>query len=322
MNTRQQEERSHEIKVGLTILIGLAIIVFIIFAVGRQQGVLEKRYTLHFLVTRVNGLQTGAPVRLNGVRVGSVIGIGFTDDWDNPKIRVTVEVLSSVQNRIRRDSGAYIGTLGLLGDKFVSITTGSSDQPVLKNGDYLNGMDPVDIEKLIDESVNAFNEIKEMTLVVKEIMEKVNEGKGTVGLLMNDPALYRQLTASLNFFQSIENEINSSNSTLARILRDSTLYDELYDFLKNTNLLADSLVNGSGSAAKFVRSPEVHDAVVKDLEQIAQMLQKLEQGDGTTGRLLNDPQMYQELTRTISRFDSLAKDIRENPRRYVTVKIF
>lgn len=322
MSTRQQEERSHEIKVGLTILAGLAVIIFIIFAVGRQQGILEKRYILHVYVTRINGLQTGAPVRLNGVRVGSVVGIGFTDDLENQKIKVTLEILNTVQKRIRKDSEAYIGTLGLLGDKFISITAGSLDQPVLKNGQDLIGMDPVDVEKLIDESVNAFDELKKTTQIIKEIMDKINGGQGTVGLLVNDATLYRKLTSSLDFFQNLQRELDSSNGTLARILRDSTMYDELYTFLKNANVLADSLVNGSGSAAKFVQDPLLYDTMAADLEQAAQLLKKMNQGDGTVGMLMNDQQLYQDLTRTITQLDSLVKDIRQNPRRYVTVKVF
>jgi phospholipid/cholesterol/gamma-HCH transport system substrate-binding protein len=322
MSTRQQEERSHEIKVGLTILVGLVIIIFIIFAVGSQQGILEDRYTLIVYVARVNGLQTGAPVRLNGVRVGSVVGIGFTDDLKNQNIKVTLEILTSVQNRIRKDSEAYIGTLGLLGDKFVSITTGSPDQPVLGNGQELVGMDPVDVEKLIDESVNAFNQVKQMTLIIKEIMDKINAGKGTVGMLVNDATLYRRLTSSLEFFQNLQKELDSSHGTLSRILRDSTMYDELYTFLKNANVLADSLVNGSGSAAKFVNDPLLYDTIIADLDQVAQLLDKMRQGDGTVGRAISDPKLFNDLIRVIAQLDSLAKDIRENPKRYVTVKVF
>ncbi len=322
MNTRQQEERLHEIKVGLLFLIGILIIVTIIFAVGRQQGILEKRYLLHFYVTRVNGLQTGAPVRLNGVRVGSVVGIGFTEDLENPKIKVTVELLRSVQSRIRKNSEAYIGTLGLLGDKFVSITAGTPDQPMLNDGETLIGMDPVDVEKLIDESIMAFNGLKETALTVKEVIEKINSGKGTMGLLVNDPQLYRKLTASLKLFESLQSDLESSNGMLAKMLRDSTAYDELYMFLRNVNLLADSLVNGSGSAAKFVSDPAAHDALLQNLEKIAQILDKIDQGEGTLSRLVNDRQLYQDLTRTVTQLDSLLRDIQENPRRYITVKLF
>ncbi|MBN1479905.1 MCE family protein [candidate division KSB1 bacterium] len=322
MKTREQMEKSHEIKVGLMILIGIAIIIFVIFAVGQQQGILEERYVLNVYMARVNGLQTGAPVRLNGVRVGSVTGVGFPDDLNNPQIRVSLEILTRVQDRIRADSEAFIGTLGLLGDKFVSITMGSMDYAVLKNGDFLRGTDPIDVEKLIDESVATFDELKETTALLKEISDKINRGEGTIGLLVNDPGLYKNINESLTFFTNLGHQLNSSEGLLAQILRDTTMYDELYTFLKNANVLADSLVNGSGSAAKLVHDPGFYNELIDNLEEIKAITAKLNQGEGTAGQLLTNAKLYDDLVRVTTDLDSLVNDIRENPKRYVTIKVF
>jgi phospholipid/cholesterol/gamma-HCH transport system substrate-binding protein len=322
MKTREQEERRHEINVGLMILIGIAIIIFVIFAVSRQHGILEERYVLHVYMSRVNGLQTGAPVRLNGVRVGSVTGVDFSEDMDNPQIKVTLEILKKVQNRIRSDSEAYIGTLGLLGDKFVSVTTGLPDKPVLDDGDFLIGMDPVDVEKLIDESVNTFEELKNTARLIKEISDKINDGEGTIGLLVSNPSLYNNLNESLDFIKDIGDRLNSSNGLLSEILRDTTMYDELYTFIKNANILADTLVHGKGTAAKLVRDTTIYEELRQNLEEIKGITSKLNQGDGTAGQLLTNEKLYNDLLRVTTALDSLVTDIRENPKRYVTVKVF
>lgn len=322
MSTRKQEEHRHEIKVGLTILVGLAIVIFVIFAIGRQQGVLEKRYVLYVYMSRVNGLQTGAPVRLNGVRVGSVIGIEFTEQAENQRIKVTLEIMTNVQNLIRTDSEAYIGTLGLLGDKFISITSGLPHNAILQSGDQLIGTDPVDVEKLIDESVNTFDELRKATAVISEIAEKINSGQGTIGLLVNDPQLYNGVTGTLKSLQQLKKEFENSDGTIARILRDTTMYSELYTFLRNANLLADSLVNGSGSAAKFVNNAELYDKIVNDLNEISTLLNKINRGEGTFGQMINDDELYRQLQKTTAQLDSLVKDVRMNPKRYLTVKVF
>lgn len=322
MKTREQLEKSHEIKVGLMILIGITIIIFVIFAVGRQQGILEERYVLHVYMSRVNGLQTGAPVRLNGVRVGSVTGVSFPDDPNNPEIRVSLEILKRIQDRIRADSEAFIGTLGLLGDKFVSITMGSMNYAVLKDGDFLRGTDPVDVEKLIDESVATFDELKTTTALLKEISDKINRGEGTIGMLVNNPGLYNNLNESLTFFNDLGDQLNSSNGLLAQILRDTTMYNELYTFLKNANVLADSLVNGTGSAAKLMHDPEFYNRIIDNLQEIKGITAKLNQGEGTAGQLLTNEKLYDDLVRMTTDLDSLVNDIRENPKRYVTIKLF
>ncbi len=64
MNSREAQERKHEITVAITILIGIAVIIFAIFAVGNEHSILEDRYQLRVYMKRVNGLQTGAPVRV------------------------------------------------------------------------------------------------------------------------------------------------------------------------------------------------------------------------------------------------------------------
>ena len=122
MRTRQSEEKRHEIKVGALILIGLAVTIFAILSVTQQRGLFQDRYQLKIHMSRVNGLQTGAPVRLAGVRVGSVVKVEFTKNTLDPIIEVVIEVEKKVQQRIRKDSEAHIGTLGLLGDKFIGIT--------------------------------------------------------------------------------------------------------------------------------------------------------------------------------------------------------
>jgi len=322
MSTREQLERKHELKVGIMILIGIAIIIFVIFAIGQQHGILEERYTLHVYMSRVNGLQSGAPVRLNGVRVGSVAGVNFSEDANNPRIKVTLEVLKRVKDRIRANSEAYIGTLGLLGDKFVSITMGTPDQPMLKDGEFLIGKDPIDVEKLVDESVNTFEELQNATVLIKEISDKINRGEGTIGLLVNDTGLYNNLNESLAFIKNLGDELDSSDGLLAQILRDTTMYEELYIFLKNANVLADSLVNGKGSAAKFVKEPLIYDELAANLKELVDLTSKLNKGDGTAGQMITNELLYEKLVRVTTDLDSLVNDIRKNPNRYLTVKVF
>ncbi len=322
MSFREQEEKRHEIKVGIMILCGIAIVVFLIFAMSQKQGLWEERYELNVYMSRVNGLQTGAPVRLDGVRVGSVSNVDFSTDTNNPQIKVTLEILNKVRDKIRANSQAYIGTLGLLGDKFISITMGTADQPVLKNGEFLIGTDPIDIEKLIDESVGTFSEIQQTALILKEITSKIKQGEGTIGRLVNDPGLYETLDASLAFFKDLSEQLNSSNGLLAEMLRDTTLYGELYTFIKNANVLADSLLNGDGTGARLVHDPKMYDNIIANLDEIKAITSKLNSGEGTAGQLLTNEQLYHDLVKTTGSLDSLVRDIKENPKKYVTVEVF
>ena len=322
MRTREQDEKRHEVTVGLMILVGISIIVFVIFAVSRQQGLLKERYELFVHMSRVNGLQIGAPVRLNGVRVGSVAGIGFSDKSGQNTIKVSLVIEKSVQDMIRSNSDAYIGTLGLLGDKFVSITMGTADFAILKNGEELQGSDPIDVEKLIDESVGTLDVLKKATLQLQEISEKINKGEGTIGLLVNDDRLHKNLNASLAALVDFQEDLSEGEGTLAKILRDTTMYEELYTFLKNANILTDSLVHGKGTASKFVNDPALYDELLADLQTVQSILTKLNVGKGTAAQIMNDEALYKDIIRATAHLDSLLVDIKNNPKKYVTVEIF
>ncbi len=322
MNSRAAEQRKHELKVGLTIFIGLGILIAAIFSIGHQRGLLEERYKLHVFMARVNGLQTGAPVRLAGVRVGTVVGIQFSKDAKDQAIRIDLEIDKKVQQRIRTDSEAHIGTLGLLGDKYIGITMGSFDKTMLKNGELLQSSNPVDVEKLLTEGVNIFNRLQKTTGTIQEIADKINTGKGTLGLLVNDPRMYIDIDKLLLLVENLSNKIESGQGSLARVFQDSTLYVNLNSLVHNSSLLADSLRKGQGSIGKFIRDPKIFNDFMMSLDRLNKMTAKLESGEGALGQALNNKKLYDDLIHVTAGLDSLVKDIRRNPQRYLKVEIF
>ncbi|NOY58628.1 MAG: MCE family protein [Calditrichaeota bacterium] len=322
MNSRAAEQRKHELKVGLTIFVGLGILIAAIFSIGHQRGLLEDRYKLYVFMARVNGLQTGAPVRLAGVRVGTIVNIQFARDVKDQAIRVDMEIDKKVQARIRADSEAHIGTLGLLGDKYIGISMGSFDKPMLKNGELLKSSNPIDVEKLLTEGMNIFNRLEKTTGTIQEIADKINTGKGTLGLLVNDPRMYINIDKLLLLVESLSLKIESGEGSLARIFQDSTLYVNLNSLAHNSSLLADSLRRGQGTVGKFIRDPRVFDDFVTSLDRLNRMTAKLESGEGALGQALNNRKLYDDLLHVTAELDSLIKDIRRNPQRYLKVEIF
>ncbi len=322
MKTRQEAEKKHEIKVGLTVVVGIAILIFAIFSVGNQQGILSDRYKLRVLMSRVNGLQTGAPVRLAGVRVGSVVAVDFARDVEDQKIEVTLEIDKKVQQRIRQDSEAHIGTLGLLGDKFVGITMGTLDKPMLKSGDLLNSSDPIDLEKLLDEGVNVVNSLKKTTVDINEISDKINKGKGTLGLLVNDPRIYFNLDKILKIMEILGNKVSKGEGTVSLLLEDSTFSANLAESLKNIQAISDSLKNGRGTAGKFINNPRIYNDLEETTVRLNRIIEKIEKGEGTLGETINNKDLYRDMIRITSELDSLVKDVRKNPQRYLKVEIF
>ena len=313
---------SHEVRVGLAVFIGCAIVVAAILSIGERQGLLLKRYHLYAHMSRVEGLQAGAPVRLAGVRVGSVTSVKFSPSADESKIVVELEVDESVKERIRKDSIAHIGTLGLLGDKYVGISMGSLDQPVLKEGDLIQASDPLDVEKLIEEGAEVFDRLKSSVRTLDEIATKINTGQGTVGKLINDPNIYFDLSKLFQVTNSLADKIESGEGTMARLFEDPKLYDYMTDLISSTNALVDSLHKGRGSVARIMSDSTLYTDAAHTITRLNSVLQKLESNDGSLGLMMNDRRLYEQLNTLTMSLDSLVKDIKADPKRYLKIGIF
>lgn len=313
---------SRELKVGFLIFIGILFLAGMILSIGKHQGIFQRRYELRVLMDRVSGLQVGAPVRLAGLDVGKVISIDFPEGLKEKQVEITLKIDQRVQQRIRKDSVAHIGTLGLLGDKFVNITLGSLDQPVLRPGDYLRGSTPVDIEEIVEEGVRVFEDLKAISKSSREIADKINRGEGTIGMMVNDPTIYFKLDEILALTRRLAVKVEDGEGTVAKLFNDPETYKNLNRLLVSVGSLSDSLQKGEGTLGKMVRDTTLYINLTGLVGRISSISERIERGQGTAGKLAKDERLYQDLRRTIGDLDELIRDIKENPKRYFKLKIF
>jgi phospholipid/cholesterol/gamma-HCH transport system substrate-binding protein len=135
-------ERQMQLRIGGLVLIGILLFIGFVLSVGKRSALFEERYSLWTSFSSAEGLAVGAPVRLAGVTVGNITRIGFGPNPRDRRLAVTLTVERRVQERIRQDSVASIGTIGLVGDKVLDLTVGSYDRPVLQAGAQIAAVDP------------------------------------------------------------------------------------------------------------------------------------------------------------------------------------
>lgn len=312
---------SREAKVGLTLALAGFLLVLGIFLVGDEEGVWQSKYELKVVYDNVQGLRDGAPVRLAGLRVGSVKGIAFSTDYPG-KLEVTLKVDKGVKEKIRTDSEAMIGTLGLLGDKTVELSVGSPDSAVVEVGGYVRAGRTASIEAIIAESADMVDNIKDASRHAKEIIEKINKGTGSLGLFVNDPNVYFDLDKLLVLTRKLTEEIESGKGSFAKFVSDSTFYVELTRFFTTTGDLLDSLSTGEGTLPKLLNDPAPYEDIKSIVTDWRSITDKLQAGEGSAGRLLMDDSLYINMSRTLERTEALLIDFRNNPHRYVKFSIF
>ncbi|MSQ48438.1 MAG: outer membrane lipid asymmetry maintenance protein MlaD [Deltaproteobacteria bacterium] len=133
-----------EVAVGLTLILGAALLVYISLHLGNLGFGQTQGYTVQAEFPNAGGLQDGAPVELAGVEIGRVMGVTLTDTYN---ARITFRILPTVT--LQEDSRAAIKSKGLIGERYVEIFPGKGTTPLVSGGTIRETEAPVDIQEVI-----------------------------------------------------------------------------------------------------------------------------------------------------------------------------
>ena len=191
MNTHTEK---FKVRLGLFVIGGLALFVLAIFIIGKQKNLFDPVFRLTSTFYNVSGLQIGNNVRFSGINVGVVDNIKIIND---STVKVDMLIKKDVWQFIKSDCEVSIGSEGIIGDKLIVITQGSSDAPLAKDGQNLASKEPVETDAIIASlQVTAAN-VEVVTQQLAEIMIKVNSGKGTLGRLIQDETIAENLNQTI-----------------------------------------------------------------------------------------------------------------------------
>ncbi len=191
---------SSEIKSGFFVLVTIVMLLVLTFVVGGyfKKGANEWKIQFGYL----SGLSDDAPVYYAGREVGKVDSIQILRGESRP-ILVTVKV--SPDAYVRKDSVAYIDTLGMMGEKFIEISVGSKDAPAMEVGQVIEGKDPIAMHVLIRKMNLLADEVTQMTESLNPLLKTTNDLVGgnkeeiskTLGNLHEVSSNLRDMTADL-----------------------------------------------------------------------------------------------------------------------------
>lgn len=194
---------SQNLRLGMFIVITLAILATGVFLIGGRESMFRSSYKVKAEFDNVAGLNEGADVRVGGIRKGSVKKIQLPKRSDE-KVTVVMDLEKETQNIVKTDSVADIKSEGMLGDKYIEISFGSMEAAKLRGGETIGSRPPVDISDLfakanqiLDTTQGALENVQNATSNINDISTKINHGQGTVGALINDKTIYNQAAATV-----------------------------------------------------------------------------------------------------------------------------
>lgn len=231
-------------KLGVFIFLGSVLLIIAIFMLGNKDQLFVSTFNIKAYFKNTEGLRSGASVRFGGIDVGAVSEIKIIPDTLG-LIEVSMRIKSDIRRFIRKDSRASIETEGLVGNKVVLISMGSTNADEIEDNGTILSKEPLSFADIIDETQGILSYTKEMTKNLSEIISRVNQGEGTIGKILNDEELYE---AATSITKTADKSLTSLTEDLKKII---TLFDELgkgvETVVKNTNNVVagiDTLLRG------------------------------------------------------------------------------
>ena len=314
-----------ELRVGLLVLGSIAILVFLILNASGDINPFSKKLHLRARFADANGLREGSEVRLAGVRVGKIDKILLltpSSEPGAPKVEAQMTINATIDgrpanDRIRTDSTAQQGSPSLLGNEMlINISPGTAiGQPVADNA-ILPSSSSNTVNDFATSGTDLAQRLSKLSDEINGMVRDVKEGKGTVGRLFSDEALYNNLNATIRETEDVMRQIRSGDGSAGRFLNDPELYNNANTIANQLRLIAEDLRSGRGTAGKLLTDDQLYtrinrtaDRLDRSVDQINAMIVDINAGRGTLGKLIKDEQMYNDARAAIARFNTTAERI-------------
>lgn len=349
-----------QLRVGVMAAIALAILGFLVYLLSGTSNLFKSTSDVYTYFDDSANIALAAPVTLNGITVGKVTRVELSGSSQPGKIiKVTLQIQDDYLKSIPVDSHAEITAGNLLGTKYINIKKGSSPQILAKGGTVLS-QDVPTIDDFVRQGNTTLTALQDIVTKAGAIVDNVQSGKGTIGMLLVDDTIAKKLTSivveSEKLVVTLRTAAESDDNSVGKLLHDKgAFYDDLHASLTKINGLIDDVQKGDGTIGKFMKDPavyneslktiadlrkilagidkgegdigkllhsdELHEEIKSTMARIDTMLDKINKGDGTLGQLLNNPALYESLDGTTREVRALLKDFRANPKKFLTIQL-
>jgi phospholipid/cholesterol/gamma-HCH transport system substrate-binding protein len=228
-------KKTSTVKLGIFIFLGITILVVAIFMLGGKEQLFSSTFNVKAYFKTVQGLKSGATVRLSGIDVGTVKDVQIVNDTTG-RVQVTMSIKEDVGRFIRTDTRATIETEGLVGNKVVVLEIGSSSAERVRDGGTIRTKEPMSISAVIEETQGVMEYTKRMTKDLSEIVARVNRGEGSIGKLLVDDELYTDAT---NLTKQADKSLQSITGEFDKV---TELFDNLGQGVKSVVTNVDSTI--------------------------------------------------------------------------------
>jgi len=302
---------------------------FVLFEVSGGSRWLARGQEMRVRFKSAGDLKVGDPVKLAGVTVGRVTGIGLTGQ----AVEVTLKVDAGAD--LRTDSTAQIRFTGLMGQNFVAIEFGSENAPRLAAGALLQAREHADLAQIFDKLNGVAEGVQSMTRtfngdqmgqllgpiaeLVKVNQPQINllmtnlaslttgllEGRGTIGLLLKDEALYASAVTVVTNLDSVTIDAR------ALLGRADEMLTETGGLVGDARKVVGGIDRGEGSIGRLLKDDSLAKETTTAMTNLREILEKVNRGQGTVGKVVNDDSFLRNVKLTLQKVDKATEGLED-----------
>ena len=247
--------KKFKVRLGLFVAGGLTLFVFAIFIIGKQKNLFNPVFKLTTTFYNVSGLQVGNNIRFSGINVGTVDNIEIIND---SAVRVDMLIRKEIKQFIKSDCEVGIGSEGLIGDRLLIITQGSTDAPLVKEGQKLISIEPVETDAIIASLYVTAGSVEIISKQLSEIMLKINSGHGTLGRIIHDSTIAQNMKETVANFKKTSEGLDetmeqSKQSIFDLMMSFQETADKVGNFSQQIEEITIKMNSGTGLITKFIQ---------------------------------------------------------------------
>lgn len=225
-------QATREIKVGLFIFIAFVLLAVVVFSISDFYTA-QPQYSLRVRFQFANGVEVGAPVRLAGIHIGEIRSVRIYWDEANQRMQAELAMRLIREAKIVEDSIAYINTLGLIGEKYVEIIPGTKGARILSAGEVLEGKDSIPMERVVESGYRVLTRMEDTIASLQSIVGDEKVQASLKGTLANTSEASERLNQFLENANAVMLQVRSGEGTVGKLLTQDDLYRDLQAILSD-----------------------------------------------------------------------------------------
>jgi phospholipid/cholesterol/gamma-HCH transport system substrate-binding protein len=297
-----EKTTSQKIRLGLFVILGLLIFIIAVYFIGDKQKMFGKTNHLTAVFNNVNGLELGNNVRYSGINVGTVRGIEMISDT---AIQVDMIIDKTIFSYIKQDAVAIIGSDGLVGNMVINIIPGKGDGLKVKPGDKIKSMNRIRTDDMLHTLGVTNKNAANLTADLLKITNDINNGKGTIGLLVRDTVLGKDLKETMRYIRTAGKGTSELVTKLNNLVSSLDQKDNLIGVIKDSAVANDVKT----IIRNLEKSSSEIDKVVNNLNST---ILNVKDGKGSLNYLANDPELVRKIDSTMTNINQASFRLNED----------